>query len=58
MPVVNKVPMLLPIGLAYVGVNHLVMIAKGERPKPELKRTLKETVSRRELIEEYNLFSE
>ena len=58
MPVVNKVPVLLPIGWAYVGVNHFVMIAKGERPKVKLKRTLKKTVSRRELIEEYKIFSE
>lgn len=44
--------MLLPISWVCVGGNHNVMIAKGERPKAKLKRTLTKTVSRRELIDE------
>lgn len=56
MPITKKVPVLLPAGWAYVGVNHLVMIAKGERPKIKVKQTLQKTASRRELIEEYMLF--
>lgn len=56
MPVIKKAPVLLPVGWIYVGVNHLVMIAKGKRPKVKLKQTLKKTETRRNLIEEYCLF--
>ena len=56
MPVIEKAPVLLPVGWIYVGVNHLAMIAKGERPKVKLKQTLKKTATRRNLIEDYSLF--
>ena len=56
MPIVNKVPVLLPVGWAYVGVNHIVMMANGERPKVKLKQTLQKTATRRNLIEDYRLF--
>ena len=56
MPVIKKSPVLLPVGWVYVGINHLVMIAKGERPKVKLKQTLKKTADRKDLIKQYYLF--
>lgn len=56
MPVIEKAPVLLPVGWVYVGINHLVMIAKGERPKVKLRQTLKKTDTRRNLIKNYCLF--
>lgn len=56
MPVIEKAPVLLPVGWVYVGINHLVMIAKGERPKVKLKRTIDNTKSRNSLIYQFQLF--
>ena len=56
MPITGKVPVLLPIGWAYVGVNHLVMIRKGQRPAIHAKQTLEKSTKRRELNKSYRLF--
>ena len=56
MPITEKVPVLLPIGWAYVGVNHLVMIRKGQRPAIHPKRTLEKSSKRRDLNKSYKLY--
>ena len=56
MPITEKVPALLPIGWAYVGVNHLVMIRKGQRPAIHPKRTLEKSSKRRDLNKSYRLY--
>ena len=56
MPITEKVPVLLPIGWAYVGVNHLLMIKKGKRPKVHLKSTLEKSAKRADMNKSYKLF--
>lgn len=56
MPITEKVPALLPIGWAYVGVNHLAMIKKGQRPVIHPKQTLEKTAKRWDMNKSYKLF--
>lgn len=56
MPITQHIPALLPIGWAYVGVNHLKMIRKGQRPALRPKQTLEKSVKRRDLNKNYRLF--
>lgn len=56
MPITEKVPALLPIGWAYVGVNHLAMIKKGQRPAIHPKQTLEKSAKRRDMNKSYKLF--
>lgn len=56
MPITEKVPILLPIGWIYVGVNHLVMVKKGERPSMHPTKMLKKANARTELNRSYRLF--
>ena len=56
MPITKKVPILLPIGWIYVGVNHLVMVKKGERPSMHPTKMLKKANARTELNRSYRLF--
>lgn len=56
MPITEKVPILLPIGWIYVGINHLKMVAKGERPSLHPTKTIKEAAKRGELNRSYKLF--
>ena len=56
MPITQKAPVLLPIGWVYVGLNHLRMIRKGERPRLHLKTTLEKSAKREDLNKSYRLF--
>ena len=56
MPIVKKVPVLLPIGWIYAGGRHLVRIQNGTRPKIDVNDMVKGATERREIYKEFRLF--
>ena len=56
MPITEKLPILMPIGWIYVGLNHIKMVAKGERPSLHPTKTIKEAAKRSDLNKRYRLF--
>lgn len=56
MPIVKKVPVLLPVGWAYAGGRHLIRIKKGKRPKINVNDMVKGANERREIYKEFRLF--
>ena len=56
MPIVKKVPVLLPIGWIYAGGRHLIRIQNGTRPKIDVNDMVKGATERREIYKEFRLF--
>lgn len=56
MPITEKQPILMPIGWIYVGLNHIKMVVKGERPSLHPTKTIKEAAKRSDLNKRYRLF--
>ncbi len=55
-PACRRIPLLLPIGWAYVGVRHLARIQRGERPRIHVKKMVQGAAARREIYREFRLF--
>lgn len=56
MPIVRKVPILLPVGWMFAGGRHLVRIGSGKRPKIHVNDMVRGAAERRELYKELRLF--
>lgn len=56
MPIINRVPLLLPVGWIYAGGRHLLRICKGRRPKIDVSDMVKGATQRREIYKEFKLF--
>lgn len=56
MPIIKRVPVLLPIGWIYAGARHLLRIQKGTRPKIDVGQMVKGATERREIYKEFQLF--
>ena len=56
MPIIKRVPVLLPIGWIYAGARHLLRIQKGTRPKIDVGDMVKGATERREIYKEFQLF--
>lgn len=56
MPIVKKVPVLLPLGWIYSGGRHLIRIQNGTRPKIDVNDMVKGATKRREIYKEFRLF--
>lgn len=56
MPIVKRIPVLLPIGWIYAGGRHLIRIQKGTRPKIDVNDMVKGATERREIYKEFRLF--
>lgn len=56
MPIVKRVPILLPAGWIYAGGRHLIRIRKGTRPKIDVNDMVKGATQRREIYKEFQLF--
>ena len=58
MPIVAKVPVLLPIGWAYVGFRHLLRMIQGRRPSIDVGDMISGATKRKEIYREFRLFEE
>ena len=56
MPVIKKMPILLPVGWIYAGGRHLLRIRRGSRPKIDVSDMVRGATERRELYKEFQLF--
>lgn len=56
MPIIHRVPILLPIGWFYVGGRHLVRIAKGSRPTIDVSDMISGATRRKEIYMQFRLF--
>ncbi|MCR5060113.1 MAG: nucleotidyltransferase family protein [Saccharofermentans sp.] len=56
MPITAKVPVLLPIGWAYIGLRHIFRIVTGRKEKIDIKKTVQGAEKRRELYNRLRLF--
>lgn len=56
MPIIDKVPFLLPIGWIYVGGRHLVRIVQKKRPRIHVKNMIDGATERKEIYKEFQLF--
>ena len=56
MPIVRRIPVLLPIGWIYAGGRHLIRIQNGTRPKIDVNDMVKGATERREIYKEFRLF--
>lgn len=56
MPIIKKVPVLLPVGWIYAGGRHLLRIRRGSRPKIDVSDMVRGATERRELYKEFRLF--
>ena len=56
MPIIKKVPVLLPVGWVYAGGRHLLRIHSGRRPKIDVSDMVRGATERRELYKEFRLF--
>lgn len=56
MPIIAKLPILLPVGWLYVGGRHLVRIKKKERPSIDVKDMISGAAERKEIYKEFRLF--
>lgn len=56
MPIIKKVPVLLPVGWIYAGGRHLLRIRSGRRPKIDVSDMVRGATERRELYKEFRLF--
>lgn len=56
MPIIKRVPVLLPIGWIYAGGRHLLRIHAGRRPKIDVSDMVKGATERREIYKEFKLF--
>lgn len=56
MPIIDKIPILLPIGWIYAGGRHLLRIQNGTRPKIDVSDMVKGATERREIYKEFRLF--
>ncbi len=56
MPIIKRVPVLLPIGWVYAGARHFLRIQKGTRPKIDVGDMVKGATERREIYKEFQLF--
>jgi len=57
-PICGRVKVLLPVGMAYVGMRHIVRVARGERPAIHVKSMLAGAEQRRKVYEEFQLFKQ
>ncbi len=58
MPIVAKVPILLPIGWIYVGGRHLLRMMQGRRPSIDVGNMISGATKRKEIYREFRLFEE
>lgn len=56
LPIVLKIPLLLPIGWIYVGVRHLVRIAQRKRPSIDVGDMITGATERKNIYREFRLF--
>lgn len=56
MPIIDKIPILLPVGWIYAGGRHLLRIQNGTRPKIDVNDMVKGATERREIYKEFRLF--
>lgn len=56
MPLTERIPFLLPVGWAYVGIKHLILIMRKERPAIDVKDMIVGATERKEIYKEFKLF--
>lgn len=56
MPIVTKVPILLPVGWIYVGGRHLLRVMQGRRPSIDVGDMISGATKRKEIYREFRLF--
>ena len=58
MPIVQRLPVLMPFGWLYVGIRHLIRIRKGLRPSIHIGKMMEGASERRKIYKELHLFEE
>jgi hypothetical protein len=56
MPITKKIPILLPVGWAYVGARHLKRIKSGTRPQIKVNEMIEGANKRKEIYSQFHLF--
>ena len=58
MPIVKRIPVLVPFSWLYVGIRHLRRIRRGLRPSIHIDKMLEGASERRSIYKEFHLFEE
>ena len=58
MPIVKKIPVLMPFGWLYVGTRHLARIRRGSRPSIHIGKMVEGASRRKKIYKEFRLFEE
>lgn len=58
MPIVRRIPVLMPFGWLYVAIRHLKRIKKGLRPSIHIRKMMEGARERRKIYKEFHLFED
>ena len=58
LPILKRVPVLVPLGWLYVGIRHLIRIRRGKRPAIHINKMMKGASERGQIYKEFHLFEE